>query len=534
MAKCDQINSKNLEMNSHCAVCGVSAISKCAACTLVVYCSKKHQKAHWQQHKNECVSYELQIDSIIGRHLIAKRTINPSDIIIQEDPLVIGPKFPTSEPICIKCLQNLKRSNSTVESLCEKCLWPICGTGCVSSINPNIHEDECKVLVKGAERIAKNNDYMYDALTPLKCLLLQFTDKNKWNRLMELKSHMEYRGPESEIYEEINSVYNYLRNNYLSGEEFEASSDLIHKICGILDVNSLDVQVAGLELTGLYLTVSKLEHNCLPNTSISFDKYGRIYVYAARKIVKGEHINTMYTNALWGTRERRAHLLSTKYFKCKCKRCSDPTELGTHLSTIVCNVKNFCKGNLTPIDPLDDSTKWECDRCPTTVSSDNIDAILIELNHIVDKALQNPSINSLENALSKLKMRVHSNHYLCFNVKHTLIQLYGHSMGYKHSMLTDDLLKRKTELCRDMFFVLNIIDPLYTRLNIYTSVILYELHLALLESAARISENKAESKGMCDEAKVLLSKALDILKNEPEGSPGFKLLQAYKSSSITF
>jgi len=59
-------------------------------------------------------------------------------------------------------------------------------------------------------------------------------------------------------------------------------------------------------------------------------------------------------------------------------------------------------------------------------------------------------------------------------------------------------------------------------------VVLFELHLVLLESAARISENKAESKGMHYEAKVLLSKALDILKNEPEGSPGFKLLQTYK------
>lgn len=80
-----------------------------------------------------------------------------------------------------------------------------------------------------------------------------------------------------------------------------------------------------------------------------------------------------------------------------------------------------------------------------------------------------------------------------------------------------------------MFFVLNIIDPLYIRLNIYTSVILYELHLTLLELATRMStESKAESNGMRDEAKVVLSKALDILKNEPEGSPGFKLLQAYK------
>lgn len=80
-------------------------------------------------------------------------------------------------------------------------------------------------------------------------------------------------------------MYNYLRNNYLSGE-FETPSDLIHKICGILDVNALDVQVAGLELTAIYPTVSKLEHNCLPNTGISFDACGRIYVYAFRKIVK--------------------------------------------------------------------------------------------------------------------------------------------------------------------------------------------------------------------------------------------------------
>lgn len=87
-----------------------------------------------------------------------------------------------------------------------------------------------------------------------------------------------------------------------------------------------------------------------------------------------------------------------------------------------------------------------------------------------------------------------------------------------------------------MFFVLNIIDPLYIRLNIYTSVVLYELHLALLESAIRISEKKIESDGMRKEAKELLTKALDMLKNEPEGSPGFKLLHAYKpsASSIIF
>lgn len=68
--------------------------------------------------------------------------------------------------------------------------------------------------------------------------------------------------------------------------DFEASSDLIHKICGILDVNSIDVQIAGMELTAVYPTVSMIEHNCISNTILLFDKFGRIRVHAARKITK--------------------------------------------------------------------------------------------------------------------------------------------------------------------------------------------------------------------------------------------------------
>jgi len=82
-------------------------------------------------------------------------------------------------------------------------LWPICSTECVSSIDPNIHDEECKILATGADKIAKTNDYLYNALTPLKCILLQLTDKNKWNQLMKLQSHMEYRGIDSVIYEYV-------------------------------------------------------------------------------------------------------------------------------------------------------------------------------------------------------------------------------------------------------------------------------------------------------------------------------------------
>jgi hypothetical protein len=129
----------------------------------------------------------------------------------------LGPKFPTLEPICVKCLQYLKRSESTVESLCEQCLWPICGFGCKISINPHIHNEECKILQTGADKIAKTNNYMYEILTPLKCLLLQFND-NKWSRLMEMESHMKHRGPDSQVYEYATffQVNNLLIKTYLT------------------------------------------------------------------------------------------------------------------------------------------------------------------------------------------------------------------------------------------------------------------------------------------------------------------------------
>ncbi|XP_050442729.1 SET and MYND domain-containing protein 4-like isoform X2 [Adelges cooleyi] len=329
---------------------------------------------------------------------------------------------------------------------------------------------------------------------------------------------------------EINAICNHLKHTYLTTSELDSSAETIHKVCGILDVNSVDVQLSGINLTAVYPVVSLLEHSCLPNIRLSFDEAGRACVYATRKINKGEHLSTMYTNALWGTRGRRAHLMATKYFSCNCTRCSSNTELGTHFSTVICNAKDFCKGNLTPTDPLNDSSSWECDRCPTTVSSDRIDTIIADLSLVVDEALQNPSITLLEKTLEKLTNFVHSNHYLCFNIKHTLVQMYGHLPGYKHSKLSAELLERKSKLCREMFFVLNVIDPLYVRLNLYTSVVLHELHQVLLETANRMSKSQFESKGMIDEAKVLLLKALEMLENEPDGSPGNKLLQAYKSS----
>lgn len=100
------------------------------------------------------------------------------------------------------------------------------------------------------------------------------------------------------------------------------SKEIIHKICGIVDVNALEINQDG-EVSAIYPTTYLLEHNCISNTAHVFanetENY-KITVRAVLPIKKGEHITTMYTHALWGTQARREHLKETKYFDCKCQR----------------------------------------------------------------------------------------------------------------------------------------------------------------------------------------------------------------------
>ena len=61
----------------------------------------------------------------------------------------------------------------------------------------------------------------------------------------------------------------------------------------------------------------------------------------------------MYSDPMWATANRQNHLYETKYFHCKCPRCTDPSELGTEFSSLKCPTCTIDRhGYLTPIDPL--------------------------------------------------------------------------------------------------------------------------------------------------------------------------------------
>lgn len=70
--------------------------------------------------------------------------------------------------------------------------------------------------------------------------------------------------------------------------------------------------------------------------SISLCISSRLIGRVAIDIPEGEKLYTVYTYTLNGTSTRQAALKSSKYFTCRCPRCLDPTELGTHFSSLKC------------------------------------------------------------------------------------------------------------------------------------------------------------------------------------------------------
>ena len=114
----------------------------------------------------------------IGRHCIAARDIKQNEIILREQPLVLGPKV-VSPAICLGCNQHLQpQENGMNFYKCSKCKWPLCSRNCEKS---KFHIAECNRLYKSNFQCPINyvatekdrRESAYCAIVPLRCLLLK-------------------------------------------------------------------------------------------------------------------------------------------------------------------------------------------------------------------------------------------------------------------------------------------------------------------------------------------------------------------------
>lgn len=299
---------------------------------------------------------------------------------------------------------------------------------------------------------------MYECITPLRCLWLKENEPDKWSSLSQMESHLEER-MKSDVHEVNQTNVVDFMNQYLRVTSFAERE--VHTICGIIDVNGFEIP--GPNAIGLYGKACLLEHNCIPNTNRTFDSHFNIIIRAAVKIPKGCHITTCYTDPMWGTANRQLHLKTSKYFSCSCSRCLDPTELGTHLSSLRCNHCPPDKGQVLP-SPIPTAPEvWVCSSCGATLDPQQVDGYLKQLGEKLVLLKESP-LSASEAFLKATASRLSENHYYRSDVKLAMAQMYGRTAAgaqqeAKLQDLSKDLLARKEELCRDVLAQANLFCP---------------------------------------------------------------------------
>ena len=143
-------------------------------------------------------------------------------------------------------------------------------------------------------------------------------------------------------------------------------------------------------------------------------------------IKKGQEITATYTLTLAGTMYRQRHLHDSKYFKCMCTRCQDPTELGSHFSTILC--QKCPSGLVTSSKSTDICADWKCDSCGQVLGSK-------EVEEVIDTLEKEVSMLPLERDVYEEKLKsyakmLHENHHIMVDLKFTLVQVRKMLVGF--------------------------------------------------------------------------------------------------------
>lgn len=337
--------------------------------------------------------YAVATSPELGRHWVATRDIAPGELLLEERPLVVGPKAGTPPAVCLTCYAPGR------EATCSACGWPVCGPRCETAA---VHRlAECP-LIAGHYDPARSAAYCFVA--PLRCLLLD--DPDRLSAYRSLQSHLNARLDTPLYRAYANNVAAFVLDRLglrrtSTGRRHDDRAAL--EAAAVLDTNAFEVRrPGGRVFRAVYAQASMIAHSCTANTKHVFvgdpaDGQPNIRVTATVPIGRGQLVTATYTQTLWCTRDRRRHLLAAKCFECRCPRCADPTELGTYLGSAVCAAGHD-----------DDYGAAEAER------------------HV--RALPKTDCAGFERYLERVyagDTPVHANHYVAVNVKYALAQLYG-------------------------------------------------------------------------------------------------------------
>lgn len=162
-----------------------------------------------------------------------------------------------------------------------------------------------------------------------------------------------------------------------------------------------------------------------------------------------------------GTAARQEHLLEGKYFVCHCARCSDPTELGTHLSSLRCQK---CKAHQHDAYIVHHhyTDQWKCTDCQKIMSSSEVQQVLGMAR--LDVYSTGMDVTKQENFIQTYSQLLSPNHYLVLEMKQKLAAILRNICDNSPRPI-ENVLQRKMELCRDILPVLRVLQPGISRMT---------------------------------------------------------------------
>ncbi|XP_029037775.1 SET domain-containing protein SmydA-8-like isoform X2 [Osmia bicornis bicornis] len=503
-----------MEHQPACAVCGKETIHKCSACGNAYYCSKQHQKEDWKRHAQSCRAFKLAESPTLGRYYVAARNIKVGEIVLKDDlPLVAGPMH-NSLPVCLGCYTELHENNAVP---CTKCGWPLCS-------NCKDHGTECDFTSSRRDDKVSITEFgyphpTYQCINVIRALSLRNNNAESYKKLLSLESHCEkIKNRKNFIFEESENLVRFIKRFFKTDD---IPDEEIMKIIGALQINGHEVPLTDPPYVAVYELASLLEHNCKANCSKSFTDRGGLIIHAATPVTKvlwkkrRDHISICYTDPLWGTVNRRHHLLETKYFECTCERCSDPTEFGVMFDAVKCNETN-CLGYTLPRTFLGDQQQdYACTTCAAVVPCEKIEETLERIGIHLSKIEKN-NISACERFLNCYKNVLHPNHFYNIDATIALAQLIGQQDGLQ--AVDENLLADKIELCKKLDNILKVLAPAENRIR---GLILFEMHAALAEFSRRHTED--DTLILLLESKKCLISAHELLRYEPEVLPEGKI-----------
>ncbi|XP_042858041.1 SET domain-containing protein SmydA-8-like [Penaeus japonicus] len=386
---------------------------------------------------------EIHSSPGFGRYLVASRNITAGEVVFREVPLVVSPKA-GSGASCLSCLRPLQDCKWIG---CEQCGAPLCKHDCEGGGHT---QEECRLVaplgLKGQPQNTALIKHLNVLLTPIRTILLMKKAPAAKEVIAALQSHAEERRklPIGRFVDE--HVAKVLRTRL----GLPVDRDIVQHLCGIFDTNAFEFSDGDTRGRALLPAGALMNHSCTPNTQHWY-RNGVMTVRAVVDIPEGAPVTNAYTNTLWGTRARAAHLNTSKLFTCTCERCLDPTELGSHISSVLCRSCNH--GRMLP--PSDCHADWECQACGTSVSASAIETLL-RAGGVALGRLPIGDASAVAAAHSHLSRVLGDTHYIVVELKYALVQAL---MASRPSDLTEDDLFQVLDLTSGLLRLADLLEP---------------------------------------------------------------------------